>query len=75
MKIYVTMKTPDALDEAIKEAVDEEIDSTMPENECEDIAKRKIKDAKDLAETWFEYEEYITVEIDTETKTCIVIPK
>lgn len=29
---------------------------------------------KELCKKWFEYGEYLTVEIDTDAKTCTVVP-
>jgi len=75
MKFKVTMKDPDTLYDAIEEAVTEDIDSSLPEDEREALAECRIEKVRDLASTWFEYGEYLTVEIDTEAKTCVVIPK
>lgn len=75
MKIKVTMKDPDTLYDAIEDAVTKDIDASLPEDEREAIAECRIKKAQALASTWFEYGEYLTVEIDTEAKTCVVIPK
>lgn len=58
MIFRVTMKTPDALQYAIEEASDDpELRSQM----------------EDLASEWMKYGEYITVEFNTDTKTCTVV--
>lgn len=59
MKFQVSMKCPDALDYAIKEAAQNE-DETA--------------DAKRAADKWFKYGEYLTVQIDTDAGTCTVMP-
>ena len=33
------------------------------------------EEAKTVAETWFEYEECLTVEIDTVKETCVVVKR
>jgi hypothetical protein len=52
------MKTPDALQYAIEDATDD--------------PDARIK-MEDLASEWMEYGEYITVEFDTDKKTCVVV--
>lgn len=58
MKITVSMKCPDALDQAINEAT-----STMQEE----------AEIKKLCDKWFKWGEYVTLEIDTDTGTCVVL--
>jgi hypothetical protein len=74
MKIKVTMKDPDTLRDAIVDVVSETV-SDMPEDEREAVMDCRIEKAKEVARTWFEYGEYLTVEIDTDAKTCVVVPK
>lgn len=64
MKFQASMKCPDALDRAIEEAAKD-----IP-NGGRDEA---IASAKKICEKWFKYGEYLTVEVDTEAKTCNVI--
>lgn len=59
MKFQVSMKCPDAVDDAIAEAAQDE-DEKM--------------DAKRAAEKWFKYGEYLTVQIDTDAGTATVLP-
>jgi len=58
VKIRLTFKTPDVVDESIQEIENQE-EAVMVSN---------------LARKWIQYGEYITVEIDTEKETCIVVP-
>jgi len=58
MIFRLTMKTPDALQCAIEDATDD--------------SDARIK-MEDLASEWMEYGEYITVEFDTDKKTCVVV--
>jgi hypothetical protein len=58
MKVRLTFKTPDVLDDAL-----DEIGDAYDQLPIRNLCKR-----------WIQYEEYITVEIDTEAKTCEVVP-
>lgn len=75
MKIRVTMKDPDALYECINDAVREVFEARM---ELDDDERDQLRDlhekrARDVAAQWFKYGEYLTVEIDTDAKTCVVV--
>lgn len=77
MKFKVTMKDPDTLYDAVSDAVHEEV-SRIPgldNDEIEAVKSERKDKVKALCEKWFEYGEYLTVEIDTEAKTCMVVPK
>ncbi len=62
MKFQVTMKAPDALYEAIRQAV-------LKAPEDDDLRQELIE----KCERWFKWGEYLTVEIDTEAMTCQVV--
>lgn len=76
MKYTVSMKCPDALDDSIKEAVRAEVDDIeqIDDEEREDLAETRADKYRDQARRWFRYGEYITVEIDTDAGTCVVVP-
>lgn len=76
MKIKIQMKDPDCFEQLEQEIVDNLFTGeTNLSNEEVDAVVEKRKDAiTDLLDTWFEYEEYLTVEVDTETKTIRVVP-
>lgn len=81
MKIRVTMKTPDALNYAMKEAYPttipnyetDEFDPMDPESDKYNEAMDNRDNFKELCQKWFEYGEYVTLEIDTEAGTCVVV--
>jgi len=75
MKIKVTMKTPDCLYSAIKDYVEEDIEPTLREDERAAVIELRVDRIKDIAYMWFKHGEYLTVEIDTEAKTCVVVPQ
>lgn len=74
MKIRVTMKSPDALSDAISNGVERL--RLIAENEGdEDFDERDARDdLYDACSHVFQYGEYLTVEIDTETGEAVVIP-
>jgi hypothetical protein len=43
--------------------------------EREAVAEVKRRKVGEVMGKWFEYGEYLTVEIDTEAGTCVVVPK
>lgn len=72
-KVY--MKDTDVLHDGINEALDEDLkNSGLPEDEQEALREIRHEKAADIASTWFEYGEYLTVEIDTEKETIRVVP-
>ncbi len=75
-KFIVTMKTPDALGDACQEAAIEEIDALegIAEEEVEALTESRADKLIVAASRWFEYGEYLRVEIDTEEMTCVVLP-
>ncbi len=76
MKFIVTMKDPDGLDIAIDDAIqeDESLLELAKDEQKAVIATRK-QNMRDAARRWFEYGEYIRVEIDTEDNTCKVLER
>jgi hypothetical protein len=73
MKFYVTMKTPDALSDAIKEAATQEVLSQSGSEEEDNYNIESLsEEIQELCTKWFKYDEYLTVEIDTVEKTCVV---
>lgn len=75
MKVKVFIKDTDVLQDAVEEAVDEELkNSGLAEDEQEAVRGLRVEKALDVAGEWWEYGEYITVEFDTEARTARVVP-
>lgn len=76
MKFRVTMKDPDTLHDSVRDAVhDDVVKLGLPTEEADAIEEIRRAAISDLCATkWFRYGEYLTVEIDTESKTCVVVP-
>jgi uncharacterized protein YggE len=75
MKFTVTMKDPDTLHDAIDEAVTEDVAKMegLDEDERQAVIDARKEKVQELCNKWFEYGEYLRVEIDTEAKTCTVL--
>jgi hypothetical protein len=75
MKFTVSMKTPDALYDAINGAVADEVMELPISVEAKALeAESRAESVSLLCNKWFQYGEYLCVEIDTEAKTCTVVP-
>jgi len=75
MKFTITFKTPDAMDDAIKDAVFAESDcdcGLCPK--CREIRRENEPPIRAVAEKFIEYGEYVYIELDTETGTATVLP-
>lgn len=75
MKIKVTMKDPDTLDDAIDDAVRTDIARIdgLDKNDREALFEGRREKIGELAAKWFKYGEYLSVEIDTEAGTATVL--
>lgn len=74
MKIKVTMKDPDTLQDAIQEAVVEHFKALgICGDELEAVAEKRTEKVSALAEEWFRYGECLTVEIDADARACVVL--
>lgn len=75
MKFTVTMKDPDKLHDAIADAVTADLDkiSGLDAEDREALFETRREAVSKITSKWFQYGEYLTVEIDTEAKTATVI--
>jgi radical SAM superfamily enzyme with C-terminal helix-hairpin-helix motif len=73
MKFTVSMKDPDTLQDAIEDAVKADMEGTPDPDEREALIEIRTKKAAKVAAKWFEYGEYLRVEIDTEAGTIKVL--
>ena len=70
IKFEVAMKTPDALDRAIDEAV-MDYRHANPEFDPED-SDDLADELRKICKRWFKYDECVTLNIDAEAGTCTV---
>ena len=79
MKLQITLKTPDCLDYPAREYAKElaiknkDIISEEYDGNEDYYIANKISEFHRMMEKWFEYGECVTLEIDTELKTCTVV--
>ena len=62
MRFQIMMKTPDGLNTALNESCGDD-----------DEYYSEVQDAYQAAQKWFRWDEIVTLEIDTEKETCIVL--
>lgn len=76
MKFKVTMKNPDAVGDAISDAVRDDLNNIphiTDEEERDALQDSREEKLKKFCSQWFKYGEYLTVEIDTEAGTATVL--
>jgi hypothetical protein len=79
MKIRVTFKTPDALEDALAEAcpnkkLNYETDEWEPLSEDEEDERAvRVEEVKKFLQHYIKYGECVTLEFDTETETVTVL--
>lgn len=73
--IRIKLKDPDVAYEAIVEQVNQELEeSNLPEDEQEAVRELRIEKYQEKVDTFFEYGEYLTVDIDTDKVEARVVP-
>ena len=77
MKFQITMKDPDGVYDCLSEAAEEAVNKIegIDDDERETLKESKREKFKEICNTWFEYSEYLTVEIDTDEKSIRVVPR
>lgn len=85
MKLTIIMKTPNALHRALEEVVKDECIEYLPipknpSGECiewfpkNQAARKRLSACKKAAAKWIRDGEYVTIEIDTDDGSAIVLP-
>ena len=76
MRFVVYMKCPDALSDAIHDAVKESLlPLGLEEVEADSLTKIRAEKLDTICQQWFEYGEYLRVEIDIEANTATVLKR
>ena len=77
MKFKITMKDPDGVYDCIEDAAKDAVSGIegIDEDERADLVDSRRDKIIDAISTWFSYNEYLTVEVDTEAGTCTIVPK
>ena len=75
MIFRVTMKDPDTLHDAVRDAVRKDVTKLkgiLPA-EVEKLQEMRSSEVLELCSRWFRYSEYLTVEIDTVKRSITVV--
>ena len=74
MKIKITMKDPDTMHDAVQNTVIKEVEAIgLSDDEFESIVELRTERVRAKMAKWFEDDEYLTVEFDTETMMATVL--
>ncbi len=75
MKVTVTMKDPDCLDEAVVRAAEKSLQEQtgLSLGEQALVKEARVDEIRDKLYHWFTYGEYLDVEFDTEAMTATVL--
>lgn len=75
----ITLKDPDGVGDSVREAAEAIVSKVsgidLDEEEREALVESKQEKLNELLEKWFDYGEYLTVEVDVEKKTIRVVPR
>ena len=79
MKFQIRLKDPDRLQDVIDDVVECEVQAdaalaNLSGEDRADVAAIMRRNVSKACMTWFEYSEYVTLEIDTLAMTCVVVP-
>lgn len=75
MKFQITMKDPDGFYDCVRDAVKESLPAGLDDDEKETLLETRMDRVKTHLMKWFEYSEYLTVEVDTDAMTCVVVER
>lgn len=75
MKFRITMKDPDGIYECTEDAIKREVMAIpgLSAKEREAVFQTRRKAVNEALSRWFEYGDYVTVEIDTDAGTATVV--
>jgi len=76
MKFRITLKDPDGVDDSLMTAAQEAADAPqgLLDSTREAIRKRVYTELPEQIKKWVKWNEYVTIEIDTEAGTAVVCP-
>jgi hypothetical protein len=76
MLIRITFKDPDRVGDAIQESVIASVQGLtwLTQDEKDAVIDRRYDNVRKATEEFIEYQEYVTIEIDTDAGTARVVP-
>ena len=74
MKFKITLKDPDGVYEAFRDAADSSTRDIEGLNDLEllALAETRLKKLEERCKQWIQHGEYVTIEIDTDAGTAVV---
>ena len=77
MKIRITLKDPDGFYDAIGDAIKDSIRPIegLSDDEKDALEETRREEVNESLSDWVEYNEYVTIEFDTEEQTATVIKR
>ena len=74
MKFTISFKDPDVVHDAVREAVEREVNAieSLDADEKEDLIETRSEKINDKLDKWIKYGEYVSIEFDTEAGTATV---
>ncbi len=76
MKFQITFKDPDGFADGLDEAVDASLNDVrdqLSEDELDEVRESRREEMVEAVQRFVEYEEYLTVEFDTDKGTAKVV--
>lgn len=74
MKFRITLKDPDGFSNCVDEAIRKSVlDLDLSEDEADAVFERRQEHVYEELERWFEYNEYVSIDIDLSAMTAEVV--
>ncbi len=73
MKVKITFKDPDGVYECVRDAVQESLPDGLDAGEQEELLESRTEATFEKLKQWLRWNEYVTVEFDTEAGTAVVV--
>jgi hypothetical protein len=75
MKFKITLKDPDGFSEGVRDCANETLGVFKLSSKVNGAAhEAQVEEINEFLSPWVEYNEYVTLEFDTEAKTARVVP-
>lgn len=73
MKFTITFKDPDGVYDSLRDAARQAVPEGLDDEEREDLIATRREKLTEAIEPWVQYDEYISIEFDTEAGTATVL--
>lgn len=74
MKLRIVMKDPDGVSNSVSDAVHDSVNELgLPRNESDAVLEARMETVNRVLQRWFRWNEYVTIEVDTDTGTAVVV--